>query len=138
MPAPSGRVKVEVVTRVVGSLNHCLHCQVFIDDVGVGEQIHHEDMAAYPADLQAEWERLSALVWRLAARFPDRLFVQITDAQSPRGFWLALRGVRRYPAFLIGRERLFGWDEEALAQAIARQLGLAPSPSASSRRGGLP
>ncbi len=122
MTAPGNRLKVEIVTRVVGSLNHCLHCQVFIDDVGVGEKIHTEDMAAYPADLQAEWERLSALVWRLAARFPDALFVQITDAQSPRGFWLALRGVRHYPAFLIAGERVFGWDEEALAAVIARHL----------------
>ncbi len=122
MAVPKDRLKVEIVTRVVGSLNHCFHCQVFIDDVGVGDQIHNEDMAAYPADLQAEWERLSALVWRLGERFPDRLFVQITDAQSPRGLWLALRGVRRYPAFLIDGERVFGWDEEALAQAIARHL----------------
>ena len=122
MRIPPERLKVEIVTRVVGSLNHCFHCQVFIDDVGVGHQVHREDVAGYPPDLQAEWERLSALVWRVADRCPARLFVQITDAQSPRGFWLALRGVRRYPAFLIAGERLFGWDEEAIAQAVARHL----------------
>ena len=122
MRAPSNRLKVEVVTRAVGSLNHCFHCQVFIDDVGVGEQIHREDVSSYPADLQAEWERLAELIFRLDSRFPDRLYFHITDAQSPRGFWLALRGVRRYPAFLIGRERVFGWDEDKIAQTIAKNL----------------
>ncbi len=126
MPRLADRLKVEIVTRAVGSLNHCFHCQVFIDDVGVGQQIHREDVTAYPADVQAEWNRLVALVGRLGARFPDRLFVQVTDAQSPRGLWLALRGVRRYPAFLIAGERIFGWDEEAIAQAIARHLPLLP------------
>ena len=122
MRPPSNRLKIEVVTRAVGSLSHCFHCQVFIDNLGVGEQIHREDTSNYPPELQAEWERLSALIFRLAAKFPDRLYFHLTDAQSPRGFWLALRGVRRYPAFLIGKERIVGWNEAALTEAIARHL----------------
>ncbi len=119
---------VEVVTRVVGSMSHCSHCQVFIDGVGVGEQVHRRNVADYPEDLQREWDAVLDLMWRLAARFPGRLRFHITDAQSPRGLWLALRGVRRYPAFLVGRERVFGLDEARLSTLIAQQLAIQPAP----------
>ena len=114
------RTTIEVVTRAVGSVSHCPHCQAFIDGVGVGNRIHRADALAYPPDVQAEWNRLMALIGRLAARFPEQLFIRLTDAQSPRGFWLALRGVRRYPAFLIGGERVFGYDEEAVVTLLKR------------------
>ena len=122
MTPPSQRVKIEVVARVVGSLQHCSRRQILFDNAGIGDQVRQQDLASYPPEVQEEWEQLTALLSRLGERFPSQLFVQIVNAQSPRGLWLALRDVRRYPAFLVGGERIVGFDEERIAAAITRAL----------------
>jgi len=37
---------VEVVTHVLGSMEHCQHCQVFIDGAGVGGNFYQSDPAS--------------------------------------------------------------------------------------------
>ncbi len=118
-------VRLEIVTPFIGSMVHCRHCQVFLDEAGIGSQVRAADLQAYPPEWQAEWQRLSALIDRLARRFGSRLTIMLTDAQSLRGLWWALRGVRRYPAFLLAGERFVGWDEAPLLAAIERHLSLA-------------
>ncbi len=119
-------LQVEIVTRVIGSMIHCSHCQIFLDEAGVGQRIHQENLSAYPPEWQEEWERFSRLVEHLAERFAGRITILLTDAQSLRGLWLALRGVRRYPTFIIGNERLTTWDEEQAARFIQRFLPETP------------
>jgi len=116
-------LQVEIVARTISSMMHCSHCQVFLDEAGVGTQVHRENLQAYPPEWQEEWERLSELVEHLAQRFAGRIVIHLTDAQSLRGLWWAIRGVRRYPTFIVGgEERLSTWDEERITRCIQRWL----------------
>ena len=115
-------LEVEVVAHVLGSMDHCSHCQVFIDGVGVGEQIHRFDLDSYPRDWMDEWQSLSDLILSLAERFGNQVVIRITDAQSPKGLWLALRGVRKYPTFIVQGQRVHGMDEQIVTRLIEQDL----------------
>lgn len=116
-------LEVEVVAHVLGSMDHCSHCQVFLDGVGIGGQIHQADLESYPKDWMEEWQKLSDIVFNVTERFAGRLVVKITDAQSPQAMWKALkRGVRKYPTFLIEDEKYYGLDEEQVVELIERHL----------------
>lgn len=116
-------LEVEVFAHVLGSMDHCKHCQVFIDGTGVGDQIHQADLDSYPHEWVEEWRQLSDLILKLTDRFSGQLVVRITDAQSPQGLWAAIRhGVRRYPTFKIEREKVTGINEEAVTKLVARYL----------------
>lgn len=120
----AGLLDVEIVTHVTGSMDHCDHCQVFIDGVGIGEQIHQQDIQSYPQDLIRDWQRVSDWVIELAATFPGQLRIRITDAQSPQGLWKNLtKGIRRYPTFIVGgKEKYHGWNHEDLNEIVRRHL----------------
>lgn len=116
-------VRLEVVAHVLGSMDHCSHCQVFIDGVGVGGQVKRADLAAYPPEFVKEWQRLSDLILELARRFAGQLEIKITDAQSPQGLWQALtKGVRKYPTFIIEGQKYHGWDDQVLDNMIRQHL----------------
>jgi hypothetical protein len=116
-------LQIEVVAHVLGSMDHCSHCQVFIDGAGVGGKVKRADLEAYPKEFQEEWQRLSDWVLALAGRYPGQLQIKITDAQSPQGLWKALRyGVRKYPTFIVEGEKYHGWDDRVLDGLIQRRL----------------
>lgn len=123
--APNASVPVlEVVTPLIGSFRHCARCDLLFDEAGLNQRVHADDLSAYPPEWQAEWQRLSAWILRAAAYLGPQARVVITDARSVRGLWLWLRGVRRYPAFLLGRARLQApADEAALRAWLTRHIG---------------
>lgn len=116
-------LEVEVIAYVLGSMNHCSHCQVFLDGVGVGGKVHQADLDSYPEDLRQDWQRLSDLVFSITEKFAGKIVVRITDAQSPQAMWKALRrGVHRYPTFLVGGDKLAGLNEGAVERLIEAHL----------------
>jgi hypothetical protein len=117
-------LEVEVVAHVTGSMDHCSHCQVFIDGVGVGQKVHQEDMQSYPPDFIQEWQQLSDWILELAEAFSGQLVIRITDAQSVQGIWKAItKGVRKYPTFIIaGQEKYHGWNKEHLNHLLQQHL----------------
>lgn len=120
-------LQVEIVAHVLGSMDHCSHCQVFIDGVGVGGQVKRADLNAYPKEFMDEWQRLSDWVLALARQYAGRLVIKITDAQSLQGLWKALRyGVRRYPTFIIQGEKYHGWDAGKVDEMIGHYLDPQP------------
>jgi hypothetical protein len=120
-------LEVEIVAHVLGSMNHCSQCQVFIDGVGVGDQVHQADLDSYPPDWMEEWQRLSDLILSLTEQFAGQLVIKITDAQSPQAIWKAIRrGVRKYPTFLVGEDKYHGLDQAKITDLIERHL--APQP----------
>jgi hypothetical protein len=117
------KLEVEVVAHVLGSMNHCSHCQVFIDGAGVGDKVHQADLDSYPKDWMEDWQRLSDLILNITERYAGRLVIKITDAQSPQAMWKALRhGVRKYPTFLIGKNKYHGFDETEVTKLIDQHL----------------
>ena len=116
-------LQVEVIAHVLGSMDHCSHCQVFLDGTGVGGQIHQQDLDSYPKEWMDDWQRLSDLIYRITEMYPQRLVVKITDAQSPQGLWAAIRkGVRKHPTFIVGGEKYTGLDEDAVLGLISQYL----------------
>jgi hypothetical protein len=116
-------LEVEVITHVLGSMDHCSQCQVFLDGVGIGGQIHQADLDAYPPEWMDEWKDFSDLIFNLTESYAGRLVIRITDAQSPQGLWAAIRrGIRKYPTFIVGGEKYTGVDEEKARQLIMRHL----------------
>jgi hypothetical protein len=116
-------LEVEVIAHVLGSMDHCSHCQVFLDGVGLGPQIHQDDLNSYPPEWMAEWQQLSDLIFNITEKFAGKLVIKITDAQSLNAMWKAMRqGVRKYPTFLIGQDKYHGLDETQLTQLIEKHL----------------
>lgn len=116
-------LQVEVVAHVLGSMDHCSHCQVFLEGTGVGGKIHQQDLDSFPPDWMEEWQRLSDLIFNVTEKYAGKLVVKITDAQSPQGMWAALRrGIRRYPTFVIQGEKYTGLDELAVDSLISRYV----------------
>jgi hypothetical protein len=112
-----------VITHVLGSLDHCSHCQVFLNGAGVGQQIHKADLSSYPPDWKEEWQQFSDLIFRLSEKYAGKLVIRITDAQSLNALWKALRyGVRKYPTFIIGPDKCQGIDEAQVSSLIDKQL----------------
>lgn len=115
--------QVEVIAHVLGSMDHCSHCQVFLDGAGVGGKVHQQDLDSYPKEWMDDWKRLSDLIFSITERHAGKLVVKITDAQSPQGMWAAIRkGVRKYPTFILSGEKCTGLDEGAVQGLIARHL----------------
>ncbi len=73
-----------------------------------------------PPEWQADFHRLSALIFDLADRYRDRVLVRVYDPRSLQGLVKALRhGARRYPTFIVaGRTKVVGWDEQGLERAV--------------------
>lgn len=116
-------LQVEVVAHVLGSMDHCSHCQVFIDGMGVGEQIHRADLESYPLDWMEEWQHLSDIIFNLTERFAGKLVIKLTDAQTPQAMWKAIRhGIRKYPTFIIQGEKYHGLDEEKITSLIIKHV----------------
>jgi hypothetical protein len=116
-------LQIEVVAHVLGSMDHCSHCQVFLDGAGVGGQIHQQDMASFPKEWLEEWQRLSDLIYGLTEKYAGQLVVRITDAQSPQGLWAGIRrGIRKYPTFVVAGDKYTGLDEAAVEAMVARHL----------------
>lgn len=117
------KLEVEVIAHVLGSMDHCQHCQVFIDGVGVGNQIHQTDLDSYPPDWMEEWQNLSNMILDLAERYTGKLVIKITDAQTPQALWKAIRfGIHKYPTFIVAGEKYHGFNEEKIAQLIEKNL----------------
>ena len=119
----SNLLEVEVVAHVLGSMDHCSQCQVFIDGVGIGDQVHQADLDSYPADWMEEWQRLSDLIFNITEQYAGQLVVKVTDAQSPQAIWKALRrGVRKYPTFIVGNDKYYGLDQDKVVNLIDLHL----------------
>lgn len=115
--------QVEVITHVLGSMDHCTHCQVFLDGAGLGGTVHQQDLDSYPKQWMDDWKRLSDLIFSITEKHAGKLVVKITDAQSPQGLWASIRkGVRKYPTFIVGGEKYAGLDEAAVLGLISRHL----------------
>lgn len=122
-----GLLEVEVVAHVLGSMDHCSHCQVFLDGVGLGGQIHQADLDSYPPEWMDEWRQLSDIIFNLTERYAGQMVVKITDAQSPQAMWMAIKkGIRKYPTFLIQNDTYNGLDEQRVVDLIERHLMQAP------------
>jgi hypothetical protein len=122
---PSRRTRLEIVAYAPTEFFHCRHCEDVWTHVGLGERVHAEQRASLlPADLQEEYEGITDWVAAAQDRYGAQLQVTLIDAASLEGVAKALRHrLRAFPAFVIdGREKVIGFDSEALDGALARNV----------------
>ena len=120
---------VEIIAYAPTAYYHCTHCEVAFREMGVSNQFHQEQFdSSLPADLAAEYQKMSDWVKDLFRRYCDQVVVRVIDAASVEGFIKSLRyGARKFPAVIVARKaRYLHGDYERAEAEIARQLGVQP------------
>ena len=116
-------VSLQVIASLPTSFFHCQGCVQVFAQVGMGAKARDEELARYPADIREDAARLAEWMAALADRYAERIRIRVIDPQSPEGLYRSLRHwVRRYPTFLVGGEKIIGWDRARLEQALERHL----------------
>jgi len=112
-------VRVEVIAPLLDRQALCFSCEIIAAGVGLNRRLV-EGEEAYPADWQADFERLSAWVAELAERYGDQIQIRWIDPGSFLGLFKGLRyWIRRYPTFIIeGRHKIVGWDRAGLETVL--------------------
>jgi hypothetical protein len=115
---------IEVITCIPTTFVQCGACETAFGLGAMTNQIHNEQLNAFPEEVKQEATELIEWTERLRRRFGRRVRVRLVDAMSLRGFWLSLRHhVRRYPAFIVGGHlKQIGLDLGPLDAAIAANL----------------
>jgi len=133
-------IQLEIVSKVLTTFGHCRHCEMFIDQAGMKQKFHQDEMNEYPADLKEEYVKLSDWIRELSHLYKHRLLIKLIDIQSPLGIYKALRyRIRTYPTFIIeGKETYAGWDKNRLEDLLDKYIqasiraghpSIQPSPS---------
>lgn len=119
-------VLVEIVAYAPTGFYHCTHCEVVWKETGFGQNLHREQVrSALPEELTRDYQRVSDWVWRLMAKYGERVAVKVIDATSLEGFIKTARhGLRGYPAVVVnGKAKFAGGDFDAADEAIGARLG---------------
>lgn len=113
-------IRLRVVAPTPTNFFHCLHCEQWFQQAGIGEKVHRVELEQYPEPIIEEAAKLTEWLIDLAQRYGDRLRIQVIDPQSLQGFFLCLRfWVRSYPAFIIKDHKAYvGWEREALDRIL--------------------
>jgi hypothetical protein len=117
-------ISIEVVTRVLTTYGHCVRCEPFFHESGVGKKSKIEDVKKYPPDLIEESSRLSELICELYQIYKHRIRVRLIDVQSPLGIYKSLiHRFREYPAFIVEKQDVYkGWDKHKLEEIIDKHI----------------
>ncbi len=115
-------IPVDVFYPVPEGWGLCQACEVLLARADLGQAPPQRGMADLPPEWQADFQRLSALIFDMAGRYRERILIRVYDPRSLQGLFKAVRhGVRRYPTFVVaGRTKITGWDQDALTQAVER------------------
>jgi hypothetical protein len=122
--AQSRPVRLDVIAPLVEGLGMCTSCELVLSGAGVTDNQRQHALDEYPQEWQEETRRLTDWVHDLAERHGDEILIKVLDPRSPEGLLKSVRHrVRRYPTWLVeGRDRVVGWDREALDGAIEHAL----------------
>ena len=116
-------IRLEIVTRVLTTFDHCSHCEVIFDQAEINRKFHQRDLNEYPQDLTEEFTRLADWIRELNHLYKHRLLIRLIDIQSLLGIYKSVRHrIRKYPAFIInGKETYTGWDKSQLEHLLDKQ-----------------
>ena len=115
-----GQIRLDILSLIPITYRHCMHCEEFFDQSGIGQPVRDQMAAEYPQDLLEEGEKLSSLVIELNNRYKGKIDIRIIDPQSFQGILMCLRHrVRKYPAFIINdKVKIIGWNQATLNGAL--------------------
>ena len=98
----------------------CITCEMMLAQADLDQPGLARGLEEYPPDWQAEYQRLSELIFDLAKRYQERVKIRVWDPRSLQGMVKSIRyGIRRYPAFVVdGHAKVSGWDQAAVEKLI--------------------
>jgi hypothetical protein len=113
-------VQIDVFFLVPEGWGICTTCEMMMAQADMGESPPQRGLDEYPQEWQADFNRLSSLIFDLADTYQDRVQIRVWDPRSLQGMWKSIRhGVRRYPTFILNEQiKITGWDREKLEQSI--------------------
>lgn len=113
-------VTVDVIAPIPEGWGLCQACELMMARADLDQAPPERGLDELPPEWQADFRRLSALIFDLAHRYGDRILIRVYDPRSLQGLVKAVRhGARRYPTFVVaGRTKITGWDVAALEQAL--------------------
>jgi hypothetical protein len=117
-------VRLEVIAHTFEGMGVCSACELVLSEAGVGEPPFNRGLDEVPHEWQDEYRRLTDWVYGLADLYGERISIKVIDPQSPEGLLKSLRHrVRHYPTWIVnGKERIVGWDRQALESALERTV----------------
>lgn len=115
-------IRVDVIAPVPEGWGLCQSCEVLLASANLDQAPPARGLEELPPEWQADFQRLSALIYALADQYRDSVMIRVYDPRSLLGLIKAVRyGARRYPTFVVaGCHKVVGWDDAALAQALAK------------------
>ncbi len=121
-PAP---VRVQIITYVPTQFQHCQHCEVTWQVIGLGRKVHREQIeSGLPDGLARQFHDLSEWARTVSERFGPNVTIRLVDVASIEGFFKSLiHRLGRYPAFVVDRQRYVGSDFSLVDSLIAERLG---------------
>ena len=113
-------ISVDVFYPVPEGWGLCQACEVLLARADLDQAPPQRGFDELPPEWQADFQRLSALIFDLAGCYGAQILIRVYDPRALQGLIKAVRhGVRRYPTFLVaGHAKIAGWDQDALTQAI--------------------
>jgi hypothetical protein len=124
-------ISVEVIAYAPTAFYHCTHCEVVWKEVGMGDQVHREQVQnGLPDDLRRDYQVLSTWAQHVADRACGQVVVKVVDAASVEGFIKSLRyRAHRYPAVIVGGDKpVVTMDFDEAEAEIMRRLEAQPAP----------
>jgi len=121
-------VLVDVIYPLPEGWGICLSCEMLMARAHLDQAPHERGLDEYPPEWREEFERLSNLIFHLAARYQEKILIRIWDPRSLQGLWKAVRyGAHRYPTFVIdGQKKVTGWEHD-LDEVLENMLGFGQS-----------
>ncbi len=115
-------IRVDVIAPVPEGWGLCQACELLMARADLDQAPPERGLDELPPEWQADFQRLSALIFDLAGRYRDRILIRVYDPRSLQGLVKAVRHrARRYPTFVVaGHDRVVGWNDAALEQALVR------------------
>jgi hypothetical protein len=78
-------VSVDVIAILPEGWGLCNSCELLMARANLDQAPPDRGLDEYPAEWQADFQRLSALIYELADRYGDRVLIRIFDPRSWQG-----------------------------------------------------
>ncbi len=117
MPKP---VQIDVFFPVPEGWGICTTCEAMMAQANMVASPPERSLDELPPDWQADFKRLSTMIFSLADNYQNRVQIRVWDPRSLQGMWKSIRhGVRRYPTFVLDdHTKMSGWDRDQLEKYI--------------------
>jgi hypothetical protein len=97
---------------------------MILNDLGLKGQDRKTCTDEYPAEWRERMDLLTGWINEILNLYPNRVHVQLIDAQSPMGLWKQIRHwIFTYPAWIIDNRAAYaGWDSRELKSLIEMRI----------------